>query len=77
VILGIFLVAFWFKKIKANATFFGSVIAEVFVIIIYRADIVSFLWLNAIGAILVIIFGYAIQLFIKNKADNDLEIKAN
>jgi len=77
VILGIFLVAFWFKKIKANATFFSSVIAEAIIIIIYRANIVSFLWLNVIGAILVIIFGYAVQLFLKDKTDDHLEIKAN
>jgi solute:Na+ symporter, SSS family len=68
VILGIFLIAFWFRQIKANATFYASVIAEVFVIIIYNADIISFLWLNVIGALLVIIFGYALQIFMKGKA---------
>ena len=67
VILGIFLVAFWFKKIQANATFYASALAEVFVIIIYKANIISFLWLNVIGALLVIIFGYALQLFLKKK----------
>ena len=65
VILGIFLVAFWFKHIKANALFSASVITEIFVIIIYKADVISFLWLNAIGAILVIIIGYLLQIFIK------------
>ncbi|MGH2647053.1 MAG: sodium:solute symporter family transporter, partial [Ginsengibacter sp.] len=67
VILGIFLAAFWFKSIKASATFYASVISEIFIIIIYKADIISFLWLNVIGAMLVIIFGYAIQLFMKEK----------
>lgn len=67
VILGIFFVAFWFKELKANATFYGALISEVFVIIIYRANIISFLWLNVIGAILVIIFGYIFQLFIKRE----------
>ena len=67
VILGIFLVAFWFKKIQANATFYASALAEVFVIIIYKANIISFLWLNVIGALLVIIFGYALQLFLNKK----------
>ena len=65
VILGIFLVAFWFKKIKANALFYASLIAEVFVIIIYNADIISFLWLNVIGAVLVLILGFVLQAFIK------------
>ncbi len=67
VILGIFLVAFWFKKIKANALFYASLIAEIFVIAIYNADVISFLWLNAIGALLVLIFGYILQVFIKTR----------
>lgn len=67
VILGIFLVAFWFRRIKANATFYGSAAAEIVVIIIYKVNIISFLWLNVVGALLVIIFGYTIQLFIKDK----------
>lgn len=66
VILGIFLVAFWFKQIKANATFTASVVAEIFVIIIYKANVISFLWLNVIGAVLVVIIGYILQLFMKN-----------
>lgn len=65
VILGIFLIAFWFKQIKANALFYAAMIAEFFVIVIYIANIVSFLWLNVIGAILVILLGYLLQIFIK------------
>ncbi|MEO6904747.1 MAG: sodium:solute symporter, partial [Ginsengibacter sp.] len=66
VILGIFMVAFWFKRIKANALFYGSIISEVFVIIIYKADVISFLWLNAIGAILVIVIGTILQQMMGN-----------
>ncbi len=73
VILGIFLVAFWFRQIKANAIFYASVIAEVFIIIIYKADVISFLWLNVIGAMLVIIIGYLLQVFIKT-GKNSVEI---
>ena len=62
VILGIFLVAFWIKFIRANAVFIASVVSELLVIIIYNLDIVSFLWLNVIGALLVIILASAIQL---------------
>ena len=68
VILGIFMVAFWFRSIKANALFYAALIAEVFVIAIYRADIISFLWLNAIGAILVIVIGLLLQPLIKTKS---------
>lgn len=54
VILGIFLVAFWMKKINGNAVFLAAVTSQLMVIAIYWVDIVSFLWLNVIGAVLVI-----------------------
>lgn len=74
VILGIFMVAFWFKQIKANALFYGAIISEVFVILIYKADVVSFLWLNVIGAILVIVIGYLLQPFMGNRIKKNVEL---
>ena len=62
VILGIFLVAFWMKRVGANAVFIAAVISEIMIIAIYKADIVSFLWLNVIGALLVIGIALLIQL---------------
>lgn len=62
-ILGIFLVAFYMKRIQGQAVFYAAIIAEVLVIIIYAMNIVSFLWLNLIGAALVML----IALFIPNK----------
>lgn len=54
VILGIFLVAFYCKRIGGNATFWAAIVSEIGVITIYMLNIVSFLWLNAIGCFLVI-----------------------
>lgn len=65
VILGIFLVAFWIKWIGAKAIFISAIISELLVIAIYNADIVSFLWLNVIGALLVIFLGSLLQWVIK------------
>ena len=67
VILGIFLTAFWVKRVKGNAVFFAAILSEILVIIIYRLDVISFLWLNVIGALLVIFFGSLFQLFLKGK----------
>ena len=69
VILGVFLVAFWFKWVKGSAVFIAAIISELLVILIYNLDIISFLWLNAIGAILVIMISCLLQVFIgvKNK----------
>lgn len=62
VILGIFLVAFYCKRIGGNATFWAAVISEIGVIVIYLLNIVSFLWLNAIGCFLVIGIAAVFQL---------------
>jgi len=68
VILGIFLVAFGMKFIRGHAVFYAAIISELLIILIYNMDVVSFLWLNAIGAILVIVLASLLQLFIKQKA---------
>lgn len=59
-ILGIFLVAFYMKWVKGTAIFYAAIIAEVLVVLIYVADIVSFLWLNLIGAALVMLIALII-----------------
>lgn len=64
VILGIFLIAFWIKGIGGKAVFSSAIISELIVILVYRADVVSFLWLNVIGAIAVIMLGLIIQMFL-------------
>ncbi|MGZ5255593.1 MAG: sodium:solute symporter [Flavitalea sp.] len=62
-ILGVFLVAFYMKWIRGNAVFIAALIAEVVVIGVYYLDIISFLWLNVIGAVAVPLFATLIQLF--------------
>jgi len=58
-ILGIFLAAFFFKKIGSNAIFYAAIISEFLVISfylidLYLIDLFGYLWLNVIGAILTI-----------------------
>ena len=60
--LGIFVVAFYFKGIGSKAVFYAALLAEAGVITIYVADIVSFLWLNVIGCLLVVGFALLFQL---------------
>ncbi len=62
-ILGIFLVAFWLKRVGGHAVFAAAAIAEVIVICVYYMKIVSFLWLNVIGAVAVVLFSLALQPF--------------
>jgi SSS family transporter len=65
VILGIFMVAFYMKKVGGTATFWSAVVSEIFVLVIYWTGTVSFLWLNAIGCLLVILLAYLFQLFLE------------
>ncbi|MNK70809.1 Sodium/glucose cotransporter [compost metagenome] len=67
-ILGIFLVAFYFKKVKGANVFISAILSEITVIAIYNFDIVSFLWLNVIGALAVIIFSAIGLIFYRPKA---------
>ncbi|MEJ8819780.1 sodium:solute symporter [Lacibacter sp. H407] len=66
-ILGIFLVAFWLKRVGGNAVFIAAIISEVIVISVYYMDIISFLWLNVIGAVAVILLSLLIQPFAARK----------
>jgi len=60
-ILGIFLVAFYMKKVGGHAVFIAALIAEVFIIFAWLTNLMAFLWLNAIGCLLVMIISFVIQ----------------
>ncbi len=60
-ILGVFLVAFFLKQVRGNAIFLAALISEVAIIILYRLDVVGFLWLNLIGAVLTVLLALGLQ----------------
>ncbi len=66
-ILGIFVMAFYFKKIGSNATFYGALLAEVIVCAIYWMKLMAFLWLNVVGCLLVIMFALIIHSIAQTK----------
>jgi Na+/proline symporter len=73
-ILGIFLVAFYFKKIKGQAVFIAACISQVIVAtcailheFVDGIEILPFLWLNPLGAFLTI--GFALLFSSLNKED--------
>ncbi len=68
-VLGIFLVGFYIKFVKAKAIFWGAVISQLLIFYIYYLGKVSFLWLNFIGAMLTIVLSIAIQIMVKNKSE--------
>jgi solute:Na+ symporter, SSS family len=70
-ILGIFLVAFYFKKINGSLVFIAAILSEITVVAVYEFDIVSFLWLNVIGAAAVMMFSVVGLLFANPKTVAD------
>ncbi|MBO6879689.1 sodium:solute symporter [Winogradskyella sp.] len=67
-VLGIFLLAFFFKYIKGNAVFTGALITQAIVITGWWLDWMPYLWLNLFGCILVILIAHILQLINKNLA---------
>jgi SSS family transporter len=55
-VLGIFIVAFFFKKIKGNEVFYSACLSQILIFFIYGYFEIGYLWLNFIGAIMTIIF---------------------
>lgn len=60
-VLGIFLLAFFFKFVKGHAVFIGALITQVIVIIGWWQDWMPFLWLNLFGCALVILIAVLLQ----------------
>lgn len=71
-ILGIFMVAFLLKYVKGSAVFIGAVLGELIIVWIYfmtrsGALELGYLWLNLIGAVLVIAIASFVQLLLNLK----------
>ena len=64
-VLGIFLVGFYVKFVKAEAIFWSAVISQLAIFYIYYLDVVSFLWLNFIGAVLTMFLSALFQMTIR------------
>ncbi len=70
VILGIFLVAFYCKKVGSNAVFISAILGELIVISFFLLDKyeiigLGFLWLNVVGAVAVVLIALLLQVFLK------------
>lgn len=73
VILGIFIVAFYVKKVKGTAIFIAAIIGELVVITLFVLDHYGifgfgFLWLNVVGCVAVVLLAILMQNFYKQKS---------
>jgi len=62
-ILGIFLVAFFFKKITSNSVFWSACLSQTIIFIIFFTTDISYLWLNFIGAFITVVLSNIIERF--------------
>jgi len=67
-VLGIFLVAFFSKKIKSNNVFIGAILSQTIVLIIYfnQGDSIGYLWFNFIGTLLTCSISYFLYMLNEN-----------
>jgi hypothetical protein len=76
-VLGVFLVGFYIKYVKANAIFYSAVISQTTIFFIFYYTIyiyptgqekLGYLWLNFIGASLTVVLAVISQFLFKNKS---------
>lgn len=67
-VLGIFLVAFFIKHVKSNNIFFGAIISQLLVFLLFNfyEDTISYLWFNFIGTFLTSFISLTLS-FINNR----------
>ncbi len=66
-ILGIFLIAFYFKNIRGHATFFAAIITELTVLACYFFTEIPYLWFTVIGCVILISLANIMNPLLKGK----------
>ncbi|MCU0364789.1 MAG: sodium:solute symporter [Ignavibacteriaceae bacterium] len=64
-ILGIFLTAFYLKKVTGTPTFLAAVIAELLVLYCFLFTEIPFLWYNVIGCLVVVVVAFLLSKIFK------------
>jgi SSS family solute:Na+ symporter len=60
-ILGVFLVAFYVRRVDGRAVFIAALLAEALVCALGFLNVVAYLWLNVIGCLLVVLLSVLLQ----------------
>ena len=66
-VLGIFLLAFFFTYVKSRAVFIAAIITQGIIVYIWWIDLMPYLWLNVVGATLVIAIAFILQVISLDK----------
>ena len=76
VVLGIFLVAFFFRRVGGSAVFFAAVAAQALVIVMFFSLNIGYLWYNLIGCAACIGFSLLLQTVLGPLAPTDVGRRA-
>lgn len=60
-ILGIFLVAFYVKRVHSKAVFIAAILAQLTIFMLFITTEIPYLWFNVIGCLIVIFISFLIQ----------------
>ncbi|MBC3541467.1 sodium:solute symporter [Rufibacter sediminis] len=60
-VLGIFIAAFYFKRLAGNAVFWAALLTQLLIFLLYYYTAIAYLWYNLIGTVLVVGFAYLLQ----------------
>jgi SSS family transporter len=66
-VLGIFLLAFFFTYVKSRAVFIAAIITQGIIVYIWWIELMPYLWLNVVGATLVIAIAFILQVVSQDK----------
>lgn len=61
-VLGIFLLAFFIRYVQSTSVFIAAIITQIVIIVLYKADVMPYLWLNLVGCGLVMLLAVLLQL---------------
>ena len=70
--LGVFLLAFYFKPVKGTAAFIGALSGEIVVLYCFRFTSIAWLWYNVVGCFVVVGVGIILSAFEKSKTSGSL-----
>jgi len=71
-ILGIFMVAFWLKRVGAQAVFFAAILSQLTVFSAFKFTSISFLWYNVLGCLVAFLGAWVFQLFSRSESKSEL-----
>jgi hypothetical protein len=71
VVLGIFLVAFFFKRVRGTPVFVAAITAQLLVIVMYFSLSIGYLWYNIIGCAACMLFSLLFQALTKSSTSGE------